>query len=219
MLFHLRDVSSTEFRSLSSSVSYPSPAFTPIPSSVSNSSTSKPSSIEVPTHTKSTSSPPTFSTVPFSPPPQPSVSQHQPSSSSPPSRFSLSSSASPFPTSPRTSNAGSGTFSSDTSAASPGISNVGSGSTSGPTSPSDIQAYLTGHNSVRVEHSAAPLTYSQDLAAKAQQWANGCVFEHSGGKLGTFGENLAAGTGDSYGISQAIKSWTDEACTCSVLLL
>jgi len=37
------------------------------------------------------------------------------------------------------------------------------------------------------------------------------VFEHSGGKLGPFGENLAAGTGGGFGPGQAVKSWTDES--------
>ncbi|KAI0374243.1 PR-1-like protein [Pilatotrama ljubarskyi] len=81
---------------------------------------------------------------------------------------------------------------------------------SGVTSQSDIDQYLQAHNSVRAQHGAAPLSWSDDLAAKAQQWANNCVFQHSGGKLGPFGENLAAGTGDSYGIQSAVKSWTDE---------
>ncbi|TFK40985.1 CAP domain-containing protein [Crucibulum laeve] len=84
-------------------------------------------------------------------------------------------------------------------------SNVG-----GATSNSDIQAYLAGHNSIRAQHGASPLTWSDNLASKAQQWANGCQFHHSGGSLGAFGENLAAGTGGSYGIASAIKSWTDE---------
>jgi hypothetical protein len=85
---------------------------------------------------------------------------------------------------------------------------------------------------VRAQHGAAPLTWSDELASKAQQWANGCVFEHSGGTLGPFGgtiswclvpvyfnqsrfaENLAAGTGSSYDIAAAVKSWTDEVCKC-----
>lgn len=41
----------------------------------------------------------------------------------------------------------------------------------------------------------------------AQAWADGCKFQHSGGK---FGENLAAGTGNGYTIASAVKSWTDE---------
>ncbi|KAG5644724.1 hypothetical protein DXG03_007853 [Asterophora parasitica] len=77
------------------------------------------------------------------------------------------------------------------------------------TSDSDINAYLTAHNTVRAQHGAAPLTWSDDLASKAQQWADGCVFEHSGGIFGRLGENLAAGTGD-YNIATAVKGWTDE---------
>ncbi|KDQ15190.1 hypothetical protein BOTBODRAFT_174041 [Botryobasidium botryosum FD-172 SS1] len=87
--------------------------------------------------------------------------------------------------------------------------------TSSTTSQSDIDAYLTGHNTVRAQHGAEPLTWSDNLAEKAQQWSNGCVFQHSGGVLGAFGENLAAGTGSGYTIASGIKSWTDEASTYS----
>ncbi|KAF5377524.1 hypothetical protein D9615_005246 [Tricholomella constricta] len=83
------------------------------------------------------------------------------------------------------------------------------GGSSGGTSNSDIQAYLSSHNTVRARHGAADLTWNDDLAAKAQQWANGCLFEHSGGIFGRLGENLAAGTG-SYSIQSAVKGWTDE---------
>ncbi|KIP12021.1 hypothetical protein PHLGIDRAFT_62838 [Phlebiopsis gigantea 11061_1 CR5-6] len=78
------------------------------------------------------------------------------------------------------------------------------------TSSSDISAYLSAHNTIRAQHGASDLTWSDELASKAQQWANGCVFQHSGGSLGPFGENLAAGTGSSYDIAAAVKSWTDE---------
>jgi len=77
----------------------------------------------------------------------------------------------------------------------------------------DIQAYLTAHNSFRAQHGAAALTWSDEAASKAQQWANGCDFKHSGGSLGPFGENLAAGNGADYDITAAIKSWTDESKT------
>ncbi|KAF8912841.1 CAP domain-containing protein [Gymnopilus junonius] len=80
----------------------------------------------------------------------------------------------------------------------------------GTTSNADIQAYLAGHNTIRAQHGASPLTWNDNLASKAQQWANNCKFVHSGGSLGPFGENLAAGTGSDYGIATAIKSWTDE---------
>ncbi len=61
--------------------------------------------------------------------------------------------------------------------------NSGSGS-------GDIQAYLNAHNSVRANHGAAALVWSDELAGKAQQWANGCKFQHSGGSLGSFGGPL-----------------------------
>ncbi|KAI0640079.1 CAP domain-containing protein [Trametes polyzona] len=80
----------------------------------------------------------------------------------------------------------------------------------GATSQSDINQYLQAHNSIRAKHGAAPLKWSDDLSAKAQSWADKCVFKHSGGSLGPFGENLAAGTGSSYNIQAAVKSWTDE---------
>ncbi|EPT04257.1 hypothetical protein FOMPIDRAFT_1021941 [Fomitopsis schrenkii] len=83
-------------------------------------------------------------------------------------------------------------------------------SSSTDTSSSDIDKYLSDHNTVRAQHGAAALTWNNTLAAAAQSWANGCVFKHSGGSLGPYGENLAAGTGDGYGIDQAIQSWTNE---------
>ncbi|KAI0053289.1 PR-1-like protein [Auriscalpium vulgare] len=89
-----------------------------------------------------------------------------------------------------------------------GSANSGSSSS---TSGDDISQYLSAHNSFRAQHGASALSWSDNLAGKAQQWANNCVFQHSGGSLGPFGENLAAGTGSSYGISEAIKSWTDES--------
>jgi len=76
---------------------------------------------------------------------------------------------------------------------------------------SDIAAYLKAHNDFRAKHGARPLTWDNTLSQKAQSWANRCVFKHSGGTLGPYGENLAAGTGSKYDIFAAIKSWTDES--------
>lgn len=85
-----------------------------------------------------------------------------------------------------------------------------------------ITQYLVAHNSVRVQHGAQALVYSQELAMKAQQWADQCVFEHSGGSLGPFGENLAAGagTGSNYQftIAAAVKGWTDEVSESTCML-
>ena len=62
------------------------------------------------------------------------------------------------------------------------------------TPQSDIDAYLKGHNTVRAQHGAVALTWDENLASKAQQWANGCVFKHSGGSLGPYGGTLRTNT-------------------------
>ena len=54
----------------------------------------------------------------------------------------------------------------------------------GSVSSADIQTYLQFHNSVRADHGAAPLTWSNDLSSVAQAWADGCKFQHSGGPNG-----------------------------------
>ncbi|PFH54643.1 hypothetical protein AMATHDRAFT_135037 [Amanita thiersii Skay4041] len=74
----------------------------------------------------------------------------------------------------------------------------------------DIETYLSAHNKLRAQHGANPLTWNEELASKAQQWANDCHWGHSGGTLGSFGENLAAGTGSTFDIASAVKAWTDE---------
>ncbi|KAL5487923.1 hypothetical protein ACEPAI_6031 [Sanghuangporus weigelae] len=86
----------------------------------------------------------------------------------------------------------------------------GEASATGPTSSTtdaDKQAWLDGHNTLRQQHGASALTWSDTLASAAQSWANGCVFEHSGGQ---YGENLYAGTGN-VGPSNAVSAWAAEA--------
>ncbi|TFL07388.1 PR-1-like protein [Pterulicium gracile] len=65
--------------------------------------------------------------------------------------------------------------------------------------PSDAQRaeYLAGHNDVRPRHNAVPLQWSNTLAEAAQKWADRCQFQHSGGAVGPYGENLYAATGGS----------------------
>ena len=142
------------------------------------------------------SSPPVQTTKASPSPPPPPSSSAPPPPSPPPPPPPKTTSAQPQPA-PTSNNA---------------VAAPSDDGSSGGTSASDIAAYLSGHNDVRAQHGAAPLTWNDNLAAKAQQWANGCVFQHSGGSLGPFGENLAAGTASDYGIAAAIKSWTDEVC-------
>ncbi|KAF4604326.1 hypothetical protein EYR40_001505 [Pleurotus pulmonarius] len=66
------------------------------------------------------------------------------------------------------------------------------------------------HNAYRAQYGAPALTWSDALYPGTQQWANQCKFQHSNGQ-GKYGENLAAGTGGSYGFSSGLKSWMDEA--------
>ena len=73
----------------------------------------------------------------------------------------------------------------------------------------EITQWLKAHNDERAQHGAVALTWDDTLAAAAQKWANNCVFQHSGGSLGPYGENLAAGTGD-FTIAQALNAWATE---------
>nr|VWO96214.1 Repressed by TUP1 protein 4 [Ganoderma boninense] len=108
------------------------------------------------------------------------------------------------------------------------------------TSAQDIAAYLAAHNGVRAQHGATALAWNQTLADAGQRWVDNCKFQTRAGRSGptavrlrprrvlgavvavhvyvyhcmrlTAGcaENLAAGTGGSYDVSAAVKSWTDE---------
>ncbi|KAK7441982.1 hypothetical protein VKT23_016260 [Stygiomarasmius scandens] len=71
--------------------------------------------------------------------------------------------------------------------------------------------YLQIHNDLRTQHGADPLSWNDTLADAAQTWANNCVWEHSGGEVGPYGENLAAGYGGGYDIAKALDSWSSEA--------
>lgn len=79
---------------------------------------------------------------------------------------------------------------STTSSVQPSPTTSGGNGGGGSTPSSDIQAYLDAHNTLRAKHGAVALSWSDTLAKAAQTWANNCVFEHSGGKVGPYGENL-----------------------------
>ncbi|KAK1218556.1 hypothetical protein PQX77_018760, partial [Marasmius sp. AFHP31] len=70
---------------------------------------------------------------------------------------------------------------------------------------------LNAHNDFRAQHGAAALTWSDTLANAAQNWADRCVFEHSGGAVGPYGENLYAAAPGGANPVDGVRSWTNEA--------
>jgi uncharacterized protein YkwD len=154
----------------------------------------------------------TETTSTFVPPPPPKTTSTEPKTTSPPppppppktTKEPEPTPTPPPPPPPKT------TTKQPAQTAAPG--GGGNGGGGGGVNSADQQRYLDAHNTVRGDHDASPLRWADDLEAAAQKWANKCVFEHSGGVLGPFGENLAAGTGNGYTIESAVKSWTDEVC-------
>ncbi|BGP31478.1 hypothetical protein JCM10296v2_003243 [Rhodotorula toruloides] len=104
------------------------------------------------------------------------------SGSSRPSRPALTGSGKPSPTNNGSNN--NPKPSSSDSASNPSPSS-GGGSTD-----SFASACLAAHNDFRATHHADPLAWNDTLAAAAEKWTKNCVWEHSAGKVGPFGENL-----------------------------
>lgn len=77
-----------------------------------------------------------------------------------------------------------------------------------------MNGIVAAHNEVRALHCAPPLTWSREVAAVAQKWADhlrdaGCKFEHSPG--GKYGENLSYLSPAGIGRPAAItRGWYDE---------
>jgi uncharacterized protein YkwD len=78
---------------------------------------------------------------------------------------------------------------------------------------SDFTTIVNAHNAYRSQHCAPALTWSAQLAAGAQAWANACTKQHSTeawqGENG-FGENLYWGSGNLGDAEDAVKWWYDE---------
>ncbi len=70
----------------------------------------------------------------------------------------------------------------------------------------DAQVLLDMHNGYRARHCASPLSWSPEVAAAAQRWANRCVFDHDGNN--ELGENLAWGT--ELSAREAVGLWYEE---------
>lgn len=62
----------------------------------------------------------------------------------------------------------------------------------------DIGTFLDAHNVVRAQHNAPPLTWSRQLASRAEEWATQCLLLNSNGILmdEPYGEHIVAATGD-----------------------
>ncbi|KAH8835335.1 PR-1-like protein [Flagelloscypha sp. PMI_526] len=178
-----------------SSTSSEAPKFTIAGGAVDNESTTS-SSSTTSTTSSTPSSTSTTSSTSSTPPPKPTTT------STPPPKPTTSSTPPPPPPPPTTS--------SKEPEPTPEPEQKSSGGGGGGSSDSEREQWLSLHNSLRAKHGAGDLTWSDAAEAAAKTWANKCVFEHSGGSVGPFGENLAAGTGASYGPADAFKSWADE---------
>jgi uncharacterized protein YkwD len=75
------------------------------------------------------------------------------------------------------------------------------------------QAFVDAHNAARAGATPAPplslppVTWSDEIAAVAQAWADRCVFEHSSGP---YGENLALFSSPSTTPEQVVAAWVSE---------
>ncbi len=78
---------------------------------------------------------------------------------------------------------------------------------SGGVSTAERENILSLHNSYRTQHCVPALTWSAELAASAQQWADKCWIAHDS-RRGHIGENIAWG-GD-RSASSAVDAWYKE---------
>jgi uncharacterized protein YkwD len=75
-----------------------------------------------------------------------------------------------------------------------------------------MNGIVAAHNRVRAKHCAPPITWSAQIAAVAQKWADSlaarnCAFQHSPNRK--YGENLFGGTGQ-LTPAQTVGSWYSE---------
>ena len=82
-----------------------------------------------------------------------------------------------------------------------------SGALAESVSATEWETILNLHNAYRVQHCVPTLTWSAELAAAAQKWADNCWIGHDK-KRGHIGENLAWG-GD-RSASSAVDAWYKE---------
>ncbi|GAA5893187.1 uncharacterized protein JCM6883_007592 [Sporobolomyces salmoneus] len=104
----------------------------------------------------------------------------------------------------------------DDKASSPVVSNVPVkkpsvllAESSSPSLSKLAQDSLKLHNDLRSKHKVDSLTWSDELASAAQDWADLCVFQHGKGEEIGAGENLAAYTG-ADNVASAFDMWSNE---------
>lgn len=73
-------------------------------------------------------------------------------------------------------------------------------------SPAEIREWLAAHNTYRLSHGVAPLSWSTTLAESARQFAATCPSDHS---QSGYGENIAWAT-NSRSPQSIVKMWYDE---------
>lgn len=76
---------------------------------------------------------------------------------------------------------------------------------------------IDAHNAVRLRAMPAPspalplMSWSDDAAAVAAAWADGCKFVHNPALSGAYGENLFAASGGTWTPTAVVESWASEA--------
>ncbi|MBF0562966.1 MAG: DUF4189 domain-containing protein [Alphaproteobacteria bacterium] len=81
--------------------------------------------------------------------------------------------------------------------------------------PAPFTGMVAAHNEARHRYSVPPLTWSADLAAPAQTWADhlkdslNCAMQHSQSR--SYGENLAWASGTHLMPEEVVRMWVDEA--------
>lgn len=74
----------------------------------------------------------------------------------------------------------------------------------GAATDDEIQRWLDSHNQYRLKHQVAPVSWSDEVAQSAQNWADSCPTGHS--KAG-YGENMAWGYSS---IESVVTAWYSE---------
>jgi uncharacterized protein YkwD len=74
--------------------------------------------------------------------------------------------------------------------------------------PQGKKTILDAHNAYRTKHCVPALTWSSELAASAQIWANRCKFDHDHDS--PHGENLFWGSAGGFSQQAVVASWYEE---------